>query len=434
MGAGGKEDRAMAHDRRLDRRRLGRAIAGGGLGFAGLGVVRQTLVNGRERQGLRYVPPVATPRAAAVAGGVVEMLRFVPASVVDPATPISYVGYADFAGQLAALGLGAPGREDSDGKTGWYLATRGFAVPAQTELASTGAWFDVFGWIIHQVDQALEYLEPDQRVQILRGHFDVAGIRSALERSGYQTIPSDGATIYSLFPDRELDVNNQASLLMLGDLNNIALRDDGLLIGTGTLEHLERALAVANGGSPSAAVDPGTTTLLGAVEEPLATAVLVPGAFLKAPDGNPYEEFIANPNVPPEVATRVAEELGLDEERPQLPPVRLVLMGTTAGGPLPESRATASIATPAGGAPDATIWAYVLFDTVEAAEEAIPLLRERAWAPWFGPPWDGLEGFERATVRVAPGLPVAILDLGGGSPRYSWRAMLLSRQLFVFDW
>jgi hypothetical protein len=381
--------------------------------------------------------PSPVPPADNAAGGLSAMLPHVPASLLAPASGVAYwtyAIYADVASQLAALGIPAPRRDDTAGHRRWWFALSGFALPIHTSTTIHPSWHDVFGWTMHEVDQSLEYVDAGERVMILRGNFDFDLIRSSLERSRYRPIAIDGGTIYSLFPDRHIDWGNQASHLMTGDLNNLALMDNGTLVGTGPLNALEQALSVGQDAAPSLAADEGTAMLLSAVEEPLATAVVIPGTALDYIGLTPDGKVVENPNVPSQFASRIAEMAEATDASLEMPPIKLVLMGMTAGGPPSHFLSSGSAATPTVDSPAATIWAYVLFKSSEDAELAVLVLRERLAALRIMPPWLDFTGFEREIVRTAPGQPVVILSLGGGIARFRWQVMLLTGALPLFAW
>lgn len=408
-------------------------LAGCGAGMLGIVVGRPAV------PGLASPPRQdATPTARLGSETLRDLLRLAPEGLPPAdAVRVPFVTYADIAAQLAALGVAPPAVDDTSGTARWFAALRGFALFGSVDVAATSAWRDAFGWTVYDIDQLIEYVDPGGRVLVLRGRFDQDAIRRAMERSSYRSSAANAATIYSLFPDADgFDSANPASLLMVGALNNVALWDDGTLLGTGSLATLGRALAVADGGEPTLAERGDVATLLASIDEPLANAVLVDGRAYS------YDEFVASlglgdgtPVVPDILATVIAEaEASGEAERIRLPPLSLVLTGMTAGGPVPEPRAIATMPVTTA-AREARVHFYLLFDSVREAEVVVPVLERRldlSFSIILRQPWSAV--FERRSVRTVPDQPIVLLDIGGGAVRDDWRSMVFQDDLAFLSW
>jgi hypothetical protein len=171
--------------------------------------------------------------------------------------------------------------------------------------------------------------------------------------------------------------------------------------------------------------------LLAAIETPLVTALLIPGVAFGLGDPVAPTELGPGTPLPAEMATVVTAS---EAERQRLPPISLVMLGMTAGGPLGDPTMT-SATPPAAAAPDARVRGYALFGSSAEAELAVPVIEERLR---FGlsfrrrQPWS--EIFPGWSVRAVPDQPIVVLDLGGGAARDAWRALYFEGDLWFLNW
>ncbi len=153
----------------------------------------------------RPVTHQATPETSCdVAGSLCDMLSLVPDILIANPDVSSVFAYANAAAQLDALGVGQPADREDEEFIRWSLA--------MTSVPIGGVFFPYFrfwpeemGFSVFDIDQSLEVGDPPDRIIILRGRFDEEQVVETWTRMGYQETSADGATVWKLRDDYEMD-------------------------------------------------------------------------------------------------------------------------------------------------------------------------------------------------------------------------------------
>jgi hypothetical protein len=263
----------------------------------------------------------ATPVAAAP-GSLAAMFRLAP-DVVSGAEqpPMQIARYADLAAQTAVAGLPLPTRTDDPNFRPWRFALSALGVPDKLFFNATQAdWHALLGFDVWQIDQSLQIGELPAILTFLRGRFDEAAIRAAWSSQGYRMLDVDGVAVASLHEDASFELRTDLGRYAFGQFNNAAILPDGTLVYAATLDGMRGIIAVAHGSAPSLADRPDVAPLLGAIAQPLASALLVSGTALQW-------QQVFGPNV-------TAAQIDRIKSVWPMPPILMALFGVTAGGPL----------------------------------------------------------------------------------------------------
>lgn len=366
----------------------------------------------------------ATPAAPAT-GGLAAMLAMAPATYpwVDEPTQVM-ITYADIATQLAVTGVPPVESMDDPGFSEWIAATR--ALPMPMHVAEyLKFWREDYGFDLFQADQTLSLGLPPFDLSLFRGRFDHEVIRATLTAKGYRSVEVDGHEILTLRDDYEQDLNAPFAY-RLAAMNHIALLDDGSVASSSVQAALVAVSDVAAGMAPSLMEQAGPAMLVGHAPGDLVAATIVSGTVLA---GNlPAGLIDLEPGATPDfdaIATEIAETS-------EMPPVVVLLVGATAGGPLFGE----DIETPPG-VPDLHAIAMALMLAPEAAEAAVPIVGERletGESTNSGRPFTDF--FPAHEVRAVEGMPVLIVDLTPGpeTPPNILVNMLFNRDLNFLAW
>jgi hypothetical protein len=400
----------------------------------GVSSVRSITMNRRtfsRAAGLAIAAPAiasaqgATPAAQPASGGIAGMLALAPATypwVEEPASLM--ISYADLATQLEVTGVPAVDSMDDPDFSQWVAATRTLAVP-QNAAQYLKFWREDYGFDLFQADETLELSLPPFNLSLFRGRFDHETIRATLTANGYREVEAGGHEILTLRDDYEQDLTSPFAY-KLAAMNHVALLDDGTIACSSVQAALVAVLDVANGQAASLMEQAGIAQMADQVPADLVSAMIVSGTMLA---GNiPPGLLDLEPGATPDFDA-IATEIAATSE---MPPVVMLLIGSTAGGPLFGE----DIETPAG-VPDARAVAVALFLTPEMAEAAVPVIEERlatgasaATAQPFS------EFFPEHDVRAVPSAPVLVIDLTLGSETRPdiLVNMLLNRDLNFLAW
>ena len=399
-------------ERQTSRRAVIRA-AGMAIAATAAGVPMATMAQG------------ATPAAQPASGGLAAMLAMAPASfpwVDEPAQVM--IGYADIATQLAVTGIAPVDSMDAPGFSAWMSATRSLAMPVNV-AQYLKFWREDYGFDLFQADETLELILPPFNLTLFRGRFDQDAIRATLTGNGYTPVEVNGHEILTLRDDYAQDISAPFAY-KLAAMNHVALMDDGAVACSSVRGALEAAFDVADGLAPSLMEQAGIGMMVNQAPADLVSGTIVSGTNLS---GNiPPELIDLEPGATPDfdaIATRVAAES-------EMPPVVLVLLGSTAGGPLFGD----DIETPAG-VPDAHAVAVLLMLNPEGAAAAVPVIEERlatGESMQTREPWSDF--FPESTVAAVDGAPVVVVDLTLGPERLPvvLTQMLMNRDLGFLAW
>jgi hypothetical protein len=359
------------------------------------------------------------------------MLDLVPARPPGEGAPVQLATYADVAAQLAAVGVTPPqNRAAFEADPSWGAAIRGLALPdVISSRVLVPEWRETMGFDAFQIDQSLEVGEPPNMTTVLRGRFDEEELRAAWARAGYREVEVDGVRVASLAADGEVDLQNPVNRLALARLNNAAFLADGTLVYASTLDALRATIAVTAGREPSLADRVDVAALLGSVEAELASALLLSGSAVGG--GAPAIDQLLTPETDRgALATALAE---ID----RMPPVSLLVIGVTAGGPVgarggPEATAT----PPPADQPWARVEIGALMLNDGAAQAAAEVVAERLATESTNRGRPYAELFPRRSVRIAASAPVVLIELipAGEVPAGIWLRLVFERDLRFLAW
>lgn len=366
----------------------------------------------------------ATPADVPASGGIGEMLALIPASLPALENPAQLmISYADIATQLDVTGVTPPDSMDDPGFSQWIGATQPLAMPLNA-AQYLKFWREDYGFDLFQAEQTLWLSLPPFDLSLFRGRFDLDAVRATLNGNGYQEIEVKGHPLLSLRDDFEQDVASDFAY-KLAAMNHAAILPDGTLAFSSVKAALAAVLDVVSGQAPSMMEQAGIAILTDHAPDDLVSALIANGTMLS---GNiPPELFELGPDATPDISA-IATEIAQTSE---MPPVAMVLLGSTAGGPLFGQ----NVETPTG-VPDAHAVAVALMLTPEMAEMAVPVVEERLETGESAiseqPYSDLFTGFE---VRAVPSTPVVVIDLSLGETSPNVLAnMLYARDLGFLAW
>lgn len=354
------------------------------------------------------------------------MLSRVPATLSDLDDPeAASLTYANIAAQLQTVGVTPPDGMDDERSSAWFEATRGLpmAMPAAQFL---NVWRDDYGFDLFQADQTLQISLPPFDLSLYRGRFDNQEVLRALDNIGYQPVASNEA-ILSIRGDYEQDVQAPTAY-KLAAMNYATILHDGTLAFASALGILEDVLEVQAGERPSLAERSDIALLLASAPDDLVSAMIVDGQMLTG--GIPDQILNLDPSATPDLAAAATEIA----ERSTLPPIAIVLLGTTAGGPLSMDEATT---TPGAEAPDARAVVIVAMLSPEDAQVAAPIIAERLVTQASVVTDEPFaEIFPEWTVEPVPGSPVVVIELvlREGIGRDILMRLLFTRDLGFLAW
>ena len=366
-----------------------------------------------------------------------DLLRLVPdpyPAALGQVTPLAY--YADVAGQLAAVGLTPPTDPESEDARLWNRVLLGMALPGDiADFASALPWQEMFGWTPYEVEQSLWFGEPPGVVNLLRGRFDAAAVATALLTLGFRAVEIAGATAAYSIEHKDLSIADpDERFLVTSSLRTLAILPDGTYVWSQRPEGARAVATVAAGAASLGARSP-VQRLLGAVAEPLASIILVPGLALSGP-GDPTELLgaAATPDAVDDLATAIAAE---EAARQAMPPIGLALFGVTYGGEFASLAGTPeALPHPASIRQSPTRLRFFLqFGGVDDAERAVPAIEERletGRSVRTEQPWS--EVFRSWSVAVVPEHAVVLVEIDPGAARNAWFGLLFSRDLGFLAW
>lgn len=354
--------------------------------------------------------------------GVTAMLEKVPLKLPGLGADDLFQGsYADVATQLAVTGTERPDSIDSPGLQDWIAATAVTPTPSYA-TQFLAQWRELFGFDLFQADETLEISSPPFNLTLYEGEFDEDAVVRALDDLGYEAVDVDGAAVFAIRDDYEIDIRSPAGFV-LATMNVAAILPDGTLVFAPAMEIIEAVVAVAAGDRESLAEGEDAAALLSHLPADLVGATLVPGIALRH---NPVDvgSFV-NSDATPDV-NAMATEIATPNE---MPPVLFAVLGTTAGGS-PSSGTPSSEVEPAGAV------AVLLMQRSSDAETAVPVIEERLKSgeslvtrrPF-------LDIFADYDVEAIPGEAIVSIDLVlGDAPPNILIKMLYQRDLGFIAW
>ncbi|HKG26528.1 MAG TPA: hypothetical protein VKB09_12830 [Thermomicrobiales bacterium] len=399
-------------------RRVGPIIAVG-LILASFGAIWTVSVRAQE----------ATPTPSAE-NPLAELLQLAPdvmSGTEEP--PVQIATYADLAAQTAVSGLPLPTSVEDENFVPWAFALIALVSPSNLfSYALLADWHSLLGFDLWEIEQSMEVGEPPMVYTLFRGRFDEAAIRAAWANQGYRMLDVDGIEVASLHEDASFDITSDLGRFTFARFNNAAILPDGTLVYSPTLDGMRLLIAVAQGTAPSLGDRPDVAVLVGAIEKPLASAMLLAGTALQGMPSLGFDVATPLAEVSDAMATQIAEFA-------RMPPISMALLGVTPGGPLPE-RSNAD-ATPQPDIPPAQLEIALLLESQEAAETAVHVAEERlaTQTPMAtGQPLT--DNFSSWDSHVLPDQPVAVLELNfaPGVPPRIWAEMIFRRDLPFLAW
>jgi hypothetical protein len=359
-----------------------------------------------------------------------EMLQLAPdLTGVAEEPPLQLATFADLAAQSAAVEMAVPAGVEDENFVIWAYALMPLLLPNPLfSNALSADWPSLLGFDLTEIDQSLEVGEPPLVVTLLRGRFDEERLRAAWANQGGQVIDVDGVEVASMRGDFEIDRESELSRIAFSRYNNAAILPDGTVAFSPSLDGMRATIAAAKGTGPSLGDRVDVAALVGAIEQPLASAVLMNGAGLQ---GTPLVGSFAGTPIP-EMADAVATEMA---EFAEMPPITTALLGVTPGGPL--SRPMSQDDEPQPDVVRAQFEIALLLPTREAAETAVRVAEERlatGSSMRTGRPLT--DYFSSWESRVAEDAPVAVLALQFGPETQPaiWFQMIFSRDLVFLAW
>ena len=366
-------------------------------------------------------PPTSEPTALAA------MLARVPADLpeLDNSEHVT-IAYTNIAAQLDAVGVAVPEHLGDAGFDQWAAATSALPLPGHA-TQFLPFWREDYGFDLLQADQVLWVSLPPYDLTLYRGRFDERGILDALTKLGYEPIDVGGQTIMSIRGDYEPDLQAPTAYVFAA-MNYAAILADGTLVFASAQAPLAAVLGVAADERPSLADRHGVAPLLSQLPPDLAGALLVHGTMLAG--GDPAAILQVEPGATPDLGA-IATEM---DERGEMPPVVMALLGITAGGPVDSPGEAGALPS---DAPDARAVAVLLMHDPATAETAAAVVTARlatGASTWTGEPFAAV--FPDRSVQAVPGSPVLVIDLtlGAEIPPNILMQLLVRRDLGFLAW
>jgi len=365
-------------------------------------------------QGSQNAPmtPIALAgRAAALQ----SLLRYVP----DSAEFRDYLTFGDYDAWLRSWALERPDNIDevlqlSEPESSLWK----FRMTAQTTPAAAFYMAYLMAEDMRETHgfsffDALSYLEagaPPEVLSIVTQNRNRSDIDEALTTFGYESAAlNDGAVLYSIGDDFEVNLESESAIGRMGELNRIAIGGDSLVIAGGTFI-VEDALDAASGERTSLADVPEYQTLLQSLDAPeLMDVGELVGAILFDAD-SPAASYADAPPSEDAPAQVVAQWERISQAQPSMPTYSLAGLLTYR-------------------AVDATyLGLHVVFSTGEDAEIARDALAGRL--PGYVSSWTGMPlpwTLEDAFVVDETAVVVMRLDETLEEPStVSWYDMIIS--------
>jgi hypothetical protein len=332
--------------------------------------------------------------------------------------------FADLERQAIATGVQRPPRNPTEEEMSpWLNAIFALALPGDygsLVLQPEARAYAGFG--IEEVFQAADIGDSPRTISMYQGAFDRESVIAAWSEAGYSEIQSGDVAIWSIAEDDSFDFDNPVQKLFLARHNNAAFIGDDLIVFTSTRERIQEAIAAAVDDAVSLGENPAVAQMLDATP-PLASGVIVPGSSIMVP----LTGAMLDEDDPGAAASAIADQMAA----PQMPPVRLALIGITGGGPYP-SRETAlgtgtPVPTPELARMEITLQTY----SPEEARHAIDVAGERletTASQRTGQPFNEIfASWERSVVEGEPIARIS-LELGESWP-IIWTDLLYANDL-----
>lgn len=364
----------------------------------------------------RQAPPGAWPES------VLHRAVSIPDTIGDEMAMIAT--FADLERQTVATGVARPPRNAGEEEIArWLNAMHALALPGDYGpfvLMPEARQFSGFG--IEEVHQTAEIGNPPDMVSLYQGSFDRDRVQTAWSDAGYVEVESGDTAIWSISEDASFNPSNPVQRIFLSRHNNAAMISDDLIIFTGTLERMKAATAAATGEAVALASHSAITPLLNATP-PLASGALVPGSGIMTS----FVDGVIGDADTDAIASAIAGQLAA----PQMPPVRVALIGVTGGGPYPSRETATGTGTPVPTPELARLEIALLTYSPEEAQQAIDVAGARletGVSQRTGRPYHEL--FASWELSVAQDGPVArlSLELGEAWPNI-WADLLYARDL-----
>ncbi|MGH2604431.1 MAG: hypothetical protein ACRDJ9_34210, partial [Dehalococcoidia bacterium] len=302
------------------------------------------------------IAPAALAQGAPEPGSLRAMLQQTPLVRLGGDT-LGAVTYANLALQAELTGVAPPPDDrESPATDAWLAAIGRMTVHSRAMFFLQPEWNEFFGFDLFDLDQVVEYSAPPTSLSLFRGRFDADDLVQRWQAVGYQTRVTEAGTFYAIRGDFEIDVASEGSQMAMASANYLALIAPDTIAFASTEQLITEAVNLAEGNGTSFAGEINVASLLEGVPDTLVSGLIVSGTQLLAL-GDPAEFLTEDPaELDPEaIATRMAEEAAAAAE---LPPLGLVLLGSTGGGPLGADDSGA--ATPVAGMPEARAVAVVV--------------------------------------------------------------------------
>jgi len=211
---------------------------------------------------------------------------------------------------------------------------------------------EAFGFSSFQIHQTMTTGTPPDQVTYYAGGAPVDTLPATWESAGYERKHGDAGDYWTIGENGELDLDTAVGQIGKGQLNNIAIVSDEVIVFAPRLELLQAVQQLAANGGSSAADDDNLATLLGVMPDDAVSVVALPGASLDA-------TTIVPENPGAQASQTLADLLAeSDDAVGSMPESTMALFGVTAGA---VSGGAPDVATPAvQGNPDAFIFADLL--------------------------------------------------------------------------
>lgn len=358
----------------------------------------------------------------------VSLLSLVPQTVEGLVNPTDFpVRYSNFSAQLSTVGIEPLDTIDDERIRDWQDEVNRTLLPPYDAYTHLPFWREDYGFDLLQADQTVEAGVAPYQLSLFRGRFDDQAVIEALEDVGYQPVSEDDPTIWSVRDDHAFDMNAPTAY-KLANMNFGTILDDGTLVFASSLAIIQSVVDVAQGTAPALTERPEISSIVSSAPDDLVSAMIVNGEELAG--GDPLEEFVSGTPDLDGIATRVAEDM---ESRMELPPVRHLLLGVTAGWSAGSGSDTPEQADGVPATRNVAV-AHMLSDA--DAQAAVPVIDERlaTGEPLSAPPFR--EIYPEWTVEAIAGTPVVRIDLipAEATPPLAIYQLMVSRSLTFLAW
>jgi hypothetical protein len=222
----------------------------------------------------------SSPEAACdVPGSLCEMLSLVPDILIDRPDLSSVFSYANAAAQRDALGVSRPVDPEDPEFTRWSLAMRDVPIGG-VFFPYLHFWPEEMGFSVFDLDQSLEAGDPPDRIILLRGRFDEGRIVETWTRMGYQEISADGATVWKLRDDYEMDLVEGGRTTQLNHRNYAAFVRSDIVVFASNLADMTSVVGTSGKLLRPLSERPEVAELVEAVGPDVAAAWSLSGASI----------------------------------------------------------------------------------------------------------------------------------------------------------